>query len=251
MILRKRHSLKYKLIMVLGFLLDEGLNWLEVLSHKENILVSGRYYPKRNIQGLLRDLTKTGYIEKKIDNGKPVFRLTSQGKIKIARDIPIANLARQKWDGLFRAVTFDVPEEKRSLRDLIRDHLKSLGFGMLQESLWITPYPLTEALEEFVKFHHLDDYVLIMESKYISVESARGLAFRVWKLDKIIEAHLNFINQWENINNVQTIKQSAGQWRQEYFELLANDPLLPSELLPQPWIGEETKKLFFTLEKLS
>ncbi|MBI5465582.1 hypothetical protein HY946_03145 [Candidatus Gottesmanbacteria bacterium] len=238
--------------MTVAFLLDEGLDWLETLSSKGMILLKDRNYPRKNIQDFLSDLTKTGYIEKKIHQGKPVFRLTSQGKIKIARDIPIANLARQKWDGLFRAAAFDVPEEKRNLRDLVREHLKGLGFGMLQKSLWITPYPLTKVLEEFVKFHHLDDYVLIMESKYISVENARELAFRVWKLDKIIEAHLEFIDKWEeNLSNVQAIKQSAGEWREEYFELLAGDPLLPSELLPQPWIGEKTKKLFFMLEKLS
>jgi len=237
--------------MALGFLLDEGLDWLEVLSSKRMILLEDRSYPKKNVQNFLRELTKTGYIEKKIVSGKPVFRLTSQGKVKIARDIPIANLARQKWDGLFRAVAFDIPEEKRNLRDLIREHLKGLGFGMLQESLWITPYPLTEALEEFIKFHHLDNYVLIMESKYISVANAKELAFRVWKLDKVIEAHLNFINKWqETLSNIQA-RQSAGEWRGEYFDLLASDPLLPGELLPQPWIGEQTKKLFLTLEKLS
>lgn len=238
--------------MTLGFLLDEGLDWLEVLSSKEMILLRDRNYPKKNVQNFLRDLTKTGYIEKKTDHGKAVFRLTSQGRIKIARDLPIADLARQKWDGLFRAAAFDVPEEKRNLRDLIREHLRSLGFGMLQESLWITPYPLTEVLEEFIKFHHLDDYVLIMESRHISAENARDFAFRVWKLDKIIETHLDFLNKWEEkTKDIQLIKQSAGEWRQEYFDLLANDPLLPQELLPQPWIGEKTKKLFLTMEKLS
>lgn len=238
--------------MALGFLLDEGLDWFEVLSSKEMILLKDRNYPKKNVQDFLRDLTKTGYIEKKIEGGKPVFRLTSQGRIKIARDIPIANLARQKWDGLFRAAAFDVPEEKRNTRDLIREHLKSLGFGMLQESLWITPYPLTEALEEFIKFHRLDDYVLIMESRHISAESARDFAFRVWKLDKVIETHLDFLERWEEkIRKYSNLKHLAGEWRQEYFDLLANDPLLPQELLSEPWIGEKTKKLFFMLERLS
>lgn len=239
--------------MALGFLLDEGLDWFEVLSSKEMILLKDRNYPKKNVQDFLRDLTKTGYIEKKIEGGKPVFRLTSQGRIKIARDIPIANLARQKWDGLFRAAAFDVPEEKRNTRDLIREHLKNLGFGMLQESLWITPHPLTEVLEEFIEFHNLNPYVLIMESRHITSENAQSLARRVWQLDKIEEAHLDFIQKWGGrLLSGENIKQQEqeGEWRGEYFELLTSDPFLPRELLPIPWVGEQAKTLFLKLEGL-
>lgn len=251
MILKKRNSLKYKLLLLTGLFLDEALEWIRVVSSREKLYLYDRGYQIRNIQNFLREITKTGFIEKKVENGKPVFRLTSQGKIKISRSLPLIKMSQQKWDGLFRAAAFDIPEKKRNLRSLIRERLKNLGFGMMQESLWITPYSLTEPLSEFIFFHHLENYVLIMESRYLSVESARDLVWRVWHLEKVQENYLEFWQKWqEKIVNKKELIKLAGQWRGEYFDLLENDPYLPQELLPDNWVGFRARKLFFTLENL-
>lgn len=232
--------------------MDEALDWLGTLSSKEMIVLSDRSYHKRNIQDFFRELTKTGDLEKRVSRGQAVLRLTSQGKIRLAREIPLTALARQKWDRLFRAVSFDFPEEKNRLRDLLREHLKSLGFGMLQESLWITPYPLTEVLEEFIKYHQLSQYALIMESRHITSEGAQSLARRVWKLDGVEEAYLNFIQKWEDKLKTKenSRQQIEGEWRSEYLDLLMKDPFLPQELLPFPWIGKQAKDLFLKLERV-
>ncbi len=45
------------------------------------------------------------------------------------------------WDGKWRLVIYDVAKPKRKLRDVFREMLKGLGFYMLQESVWLYPYP--------------------------------------------------------------------------------------------------------------
>ena len=42
-----------------------------------------------------------------------------------------------KWDGLFRIVIFDIPEEKRKVREFLREKLRNLGFQQLQKSVFV------------------------------------------------------------------------------------------------------------------
>ncbi|MEX2013814.1 MAG: CRISPR-associated endonuclease Cas2 [Parcubacteria group bacterium] len=46
----------------------------------------------------------------------------------------------KKWDGKWRLVIFDIPDKKRKTRDQLRVLLRSAGFYLLQESVWVYPY---------------------------------------------------------------------------------------------------------------
>ncbi|MBI4999844.1 hypothetical protein HZB97_03685, partial [Candidatus Gottesmanbacteria bacterium] len=39
------------------------------------------------------------------------------------------------------------------------------------------------------------------------------------------------------------------EWEGEYFQLLASDPGLPRELLPDDWLFERARQLFKSLRK--
>lgn len=58
----------------------------------------------------------------------------------------------QKWDGAWRILLFDIPENKRKYRDYLRKVLKRIGFKELQRSIWLYPYPVPSFLKEIV-FH--------------------------------------------------------------------------------------------------
>lgn len=46
----------------------------------------------------------------------------------------------RKWDGKWRVLIFDIPEDRRALRDEIRRTLLANGFLRVQDSVWIYPY---------------------------------------------------------------------------------------------------------------
>jgi hypothetical protein len=52
----------------------------------------------------------------------------------------------KKWDGKWRMVAFDVPEEHAVLRDRLRGILKSAGFQKAQQSVWLFPYDCQELI---------------------------------------------------------------------------------------------------------
>lgn len=230
--------------------MDEAIDWWEILNSSYRRLdIDG--YKRQTIYNAVSDLLKTGYIEKKIKkNGEVVFRITSQGKTRIIFDIPLARFTSKKWDGIWRLISFDVPEKKASLRVWLRDKLKSLGFGMLQESLWIIPHDLAESFEEFLKHENLKDYIIVWEGKRIFGENEKELARRVWNLDELHGKYLDFILKFEEIlKDKKEVKKRKREWEEEYFSLLASDPGLPKELLPDDWLFERARQLFKKLRK--
>ena len=75
------------------------------------------------------------------------LRLSNAGARRLAHLVPQMLLHKPKrWDGKWRVLIFDIPERRRSSRDMIRMHLRSSGFIRAQDSVWIYPYPC----EEFV-----------------------------------------------------------------------------------------------------
>jgi len=56
------------------------------------------------------------------------------------------------WDGKWRIVMFDIPEEKKKIRNRLRRLLESAGLVRLHDSVWVHPYPCDE-LVTLVKAH--------------------------------------------------------------------------------------------------
>ena len=76
------------------------------------------------------------------------LRLTEKGQVRLelleASDWKINK--PKKWDGKWRMLIFDIPENRRLLRDKIRATLFSIGFVKLQNSVWIFPYPCEDLI---------------------------------------------------------------------------------------------------------
>lgn len=54
---------------------------------------------------------------------------------------------KQKWDGKWRVLIFDVWEKRRGKRDMLRREIKEFGFVQLQQSVWIYPFPCGDFIE--------------------------------------------------------------------------------------------------------
>jgi len=74
------------------------------------------------------------------------LRITSRGE-KQLRSLSLL-LARprapKRWDKKWRVLIFDIPEKRRDVRDRVRDLLRGSGFGRIQDSVWLYPYPCEE-----------------------------------------------------------------------------------------------------------
>ncbi|MDP3733489.1 MAG: CRISPR-associated endonuclease Cas2, partial [Candidatus Daviesbacteria bacterium] len=228
-------------------------------------------YKRHNFNHLIWRSIKTGYIEKIEKQGEIYLRLTSAGSKKIVRDFPLLAFQNKKWDKKWRVVVFDIEEEDRQARERFRGKLKELGFGMLQESVFISPYDITQDFTEFIGAQHLSESAYLLEVSSIAVGDIKSLVNKVWHLDQINEMYkkiiekvkenhliiysgrLNKLNK-DSGNKVKdgvikdmTIKDRAIEIKRAYLEVVLRDPFLPKELLPSDWLGYEAKKLIKNL----
>lgn len=75
------------------------------------------------------------------------------------------NLARMKievpskWDELWRIISFDIPVDKKEVRDSLRGHLFRLGFFEIHQSLFIYPFECRNEVEYMVELYDARKYV--------------------------------------------------------------------------------------------
>lgn len=177
-----------------------------------------------------------GYLERKED----YYQITELGRERLSQLIPTYETKRP-WDGLLYLITYDIPEEKKRDRDYLRDYLKKLGCGMLQKSVWLTPYNPTGVLLEFIKEKKLTGLVLISELKeggLIGGKNALEVVRKVYNLDEINSQYRHFCLE------VDKRKIKGGAIILKYLSILKKDPQLPFELLSPDWWGEDAYEIF-------
>ena len=117
------------------------------------------------------DLKRSGYIHIKRDkNNRSFFHLTPKGKLQLLKYLHLEKLVKAKWDKQWRVIIFDIPESLKKWRGYLRVDLKNLGFHHLQESVYITPYPVTGELDQLLKECNLRKYF-----RYLTVSEVDGL----------------------------------------------------------------------------
>lgn len=72
----------------------------------------------------------------------------------------LSSLRTKRWDGKWRVITFDIPEELRLSRNAIRSVLKRAGFVQLQRSTWVFPHECEELSRLIKQDSRLSRHVL-------------------------------------------------------------------------------------------
>lgn len=191
---------------------------------------------------------KTGEIEKVIDKkGRPCFRLCSPGYERLERTYPLFKLYRKVWDKKWRIVIFDIPEKERVTRDSLRFKIISLGFGKLQESVYISPLNVLGDLKEFLKLKKIYGKVVVFEAVEVFEQNSKVVANQVWKLDELSKEYRKIIDEAEWLEGNNGTNNEKEKIRNDYFQILLKDPLLPKELLPEDWLGDEARNKILSL----
>lgn len=218
-------------------------------------------YKRHNFSRMVQRELKTGVIEKVVKGGEVYLRLTSEGKKKLVRDFPLFSIQNGRWDRKWRVVIFDILEISRLSRDSLRKKLKELGFGMLQESVWITPNDIALDFRDFLESKKLDEFVYVLEVSSVLAGDIRGLADRIWGLDDLNESYKKLLEELRELyiilhdrGRLSTVgrgkyEEKVRDIREEYLSLILLDPHLPKELLPEDWVGEKVKKEISKLKR--
>jgi DNA-binding transcriptional regulator PaaX len=188
------------------------------------------------IKHALQNAKRQGWIKKTRRHAWP--EITEAGKKRLNVSLPIYD-EKRVWDGKVHLVTYDIPEKKHNDRSRLRERLKRLGCGMLQESVWLTPYNPIDALRSFINERRLEGTVIVSDlgkDGSVGDEDLSSLIIRVYHLDTLNGRYESLLKEIRG--------NPVGHWEiMHYFAILHDDPQLPFALLPVPWAGEMVYKL--------
>jgi len=123
---------------------------------------------QKKLREEIKKLYQSKLVEIKENSDKSyTLVLTKKGKLKaLTFNFQKMKIKKQKWDGKWRLVIFDIPEKLRRARDALREKLKELNFYELQKSAFVFPYECQNEIEFIVEFFNLKPYVrfAILES---------------------------------------------------------------------------------------
>jgi len=228
---------------------------LASLAYKNMYGFIPRRYSRSNFLQTVGRSLKTGDIEKIVKDDKIYLRLTPAGKTKVYRDFPILGLTK-KWNKHWVIVVFDIEEKSKAVRERFRNKLKSLGFGMLQKSIWLSPLSIGEDMKEVIESIGLSKDAYVMEVSGFIFGDPKELVRRIWNLEELEEVYTRLRNRVDTVNqllkkvsdraNKREAKLRKSQKSYEYdltrkkreemrayLEFIANFPPLPKELLPK------------------
>ena len=93
-------------------------------------------------------------------DGSVLVSLSEKGKIR-ALNLIFRRLGtrKEKWDGKWRMVSFDIPDYCTKGRKALVYRLKSGGFYELQKSLFVYPYDCEKEIRALIKLFKIEKYI--------------------------------------------------------------------------------------------
>jgi len=125
----------------------------------------------------LKNLKEAGLVEQISSPQNEYARLTKEGKkkmhcLELDSDTTLMNTS---WDGFWRIILLDLPENRKSERESLRYLLKKAGFVCLKNSAWISPFPFEHLFANIKKDLGLTTEMMIIVTENIDIESKKVL----------------------------------------------------------------------------
>lgn len=127
------------------------------------------YNARYEVRRKLYDLQKSGHV-KFISRGSATFvTLTPKGRKEVEKYL-LGDLVINKpkrWDKKWRIVSFDVKNTRTPLRNLLRFHLRRIGFVQYQKSMWVHPYECEDVVIMLKSYFKFGKEVMYIVAEYI------------------------------------------------------------------------------------
>lgn len=151
---------------------------ISLLAFGDAVLVTSQELRKRSLRGqLLGDsrsmssflyyLYKKGYIRYVDKDNERFIKITKAGELKVLLEKSKLENKHPVWDGKWRIIIFDIPEESKEKRHFFRALLKQNGYVKLQGSVYINPYPLNREAIGYLKETGLNKFIRIIKAEEI------------------------------------------------------------------------------------
>lgn len=161
----------------------------------------------------------------------------------------------EPWSGTWHLFGFAIPEARRAARDGLRETLVHLGAAPLPGGMYVAANAIGDLVEARARHLGVSDALSVLTTSDLRVgttDDPRQLATLLWPLDEIAERHRELAAFARTagarvaageVTTAAERTRLAVELAAGFGRALTPDPLLPPELLPQPWPGAEARRL--------
>jgi len=246
--------------ILLSLVLISG-DFFSSINFDERIIKIFDFSLNQKTKGIISGLIKEGLIKKELpddevkdvnlsEEGENKYQLTEKGFAEICLEFPFFRFLKEKWDGKWRVISYEIPESKRDIRDRLRRQMQGWGLGPWHRSFWLTPHPIIENLRQLIEGKEEEKYFQAFESNHVFGD--RGLLIeKVWEKSKLDKNYRELFKKWHDVlsNEGEKIDKFKNVIR-EYLSILKIDPGLPKELIGENWIGFEGWGIFKEIKNI-
>ncbi len=177
--------------------------------------------------------------------GDRLYRLTQAGQRHALGGRNPEVQWKRRWDGRWRLVIFDVPENRRNMRDKLRTYLHMQGFGFLQNSVWVTPDPVSEQRALLADGTVDVESLILLDARPCAGETDAEIVAGAWDFSEINRRYAVYRQILKRRPRVRLGNKAAAtmfhRWLREerlaWLRAMELDPLLPMRLLPPEYAG--------------
>jgi DNA-binding transcriptional regulator PaaX len=131
---------------------------------------------EREIRRTLYYMKERGYLAGEYEHG---LQLTDKARERLARiDAKLIATPQDVWDGWWRIIIYDIPNELQSARHALQNELRRYGCYILQRSVYITPFPCIDDIQTLAARCGADKYVTHFEAKNLPNAAAMIRLFK-------------------------------------------------------------------------
>jgi phenylacetic acid degradation operon negative regulatory protein len=190
-------------------------------------------------------LEKRQLVERQWTGQEWILRLTDLGRVAaLGGHDPVARWQRS-WDGHWRLFLFDIPARYQSSRRQLIRWLRSHGFGYLQNSVWITPDPVSAIEEALAPIQRNTESFLIMQGRPAAMYDDQAIVDGAWDFPMINKLYHDYCSTaaiierklGKRLADSEEIKTALSRERMAWSRAIECDPLLPEALLPADYLG--------------
>lgn len=151
----------------------EAISEVQDGAHKPDFANASLDKPKYAINRAMKNMLESGFAESLSNGAQDYLRITAEGRKKLASlELSSGTLPLPaQWDGRWRMIILDLPEDRKSEREALRYLLKKAGFACVKNTVWVSPYPFEHLFINLKKDLGLSTEMIVLTTDSIDEET--------------------------------------------------------------------------------
>ncbi|MCY1158638.1 MAG: PaaX family transcriptional regulator [Citricoccus sp.] len=194
----------------------------------------------------IQRLAHRGFLVPSRNGRKTAYAVHAESRDALAEHVRRLFQAHhpRPWDETWTIVTYSVPDAESPDRRLLRERLRSLRFGHLNDGVWVRPGHHSSSVEHLLEElpEHLAPVVTCFEGATLPVSIPPDRLRGAFDADAMDQEYRRFTEHWN-----QRAAELADHWpagddaltlrtevMSDWRSLIRRDPHLPEDMMPTP-----------------